>query len=111
MVIACRKLTILIFHQLLVMFAVEADQLELMRALMADCTSVFLNLCSSSPNLSPHSDLIQAFYNMHLKLMKKDANMVALAVNSNLTEVFKCGELKAILLSIEPEKCFWFCLP
>lgn len=84
------------------MFALEADQADLMRALMADCTTVFLGLCSSSPNLSPHSDLIQAFYNMHLKLMKKDANMVALAVNSNLSEVFKCGRSKVMHLVLYP---------
>lgn len=77
--------------QLLVMFAVDTDQTELMRALLADCTTVFLRLCSSSPSLSPQSDLIQAFYNMHLKLMKKDTNMVVQAVASNLPEIFKCG--------------------
>lgn len=76
----------------MVMFAVDTDQAELMRALLADCTTVFLRLCSSSPSLSAQSDLIQAFYNMHLKLMKKDTNMVALAVGSNLPEIFKCGE-------------------
>ena len=76
--------------QLLVMFAGDADEVELMRALLADCTSVFLRLCSST-SLSTQSDLIQAFYNMHLKLFKKDMNMAVQAVGSNLSEIFKCG--------------------
>lgn len=74
------------------MFAADTDHAELMRALLADCSTVFLSLCSSSPNLSPYSDLIQAFYNMHLKLMKKDVHMVVLAVGNNLAEIFKCGK-------------------
>ncbi|KAJ1531786.1 hypothetical protein ONE63_000442 [Megalurothrips usitatus] len=77
--------------QLLVMFALDSDQVDLMRALLADSTTVFLRVCGSSLSLSPQSDLIQAFYNMHLKLMKKDINMVAQSVGENLSEIFKCG--------------------
>lgn len=89
------------------MFAGDVDQVELMRALLADCTSVFLRLCSST-SLSTQSDLIQAFYNMHLKLTKKDMNMVVQAVGSNLSEIFKCGKcFYLILWSSVDTYCFY----
>lgn len=77
--------------QLLIMFVTDTDHAALMRGMLADCTEVFLRVCRSAPNLSPQSDLIQAFYNMHLKLMKKDIHTVSQAVGNNLTEIFKCG--------------------